>query len=235
MVRTAIARRFGIGVVDQILSSLTNFAVTFAVARSAGTRGLGVFGLAFAMYTIALGISRAINTEPMVVRHSTTSTADWRAAAADATGSALTLGVFAGVCSLVAALTFDGIAGRVFLVLAIGFPFLLLQDSWRWAFVAKARPGLAAINDLLWAIVMLPLVTLLLATDRATITNVTLVWVGGAAVAAIGGIVQSHVRPRPGRLPAWWRENSDLGPRYVIEGLAGGFNVELAVFATGAI
>ena len=235
MRRIALARRFGIGVVDQILSSLTNFAVTFVVARSAGTRGLGAFGLAFAAYTIVLGISRAINTEPMVVRHSTTSKSEWRAATAAATGSALTVGVLAGFGSLIASLVFHGTAADVFLVLAFGFPFLLLQDSWRFAFVAAARPGLAALNDLLWALTMLPVVTVLLVSDRATTTNVTFVWVTGAAVAAVGGIVQSRVQPRPQRLWAWWRENRDLGPRYVIEFLLSSVGVELVFFATGAL
>jgi O-antigen/teichoic acid export membrane protein len=231
----SFARRFGLGVADQILSSLTNFAVSFFVARSAGTVGLGVFGLAFATYTIVLGISRALNTEPLVVRHSTASLAEWREATAAATGAALGLGVIVGVGCLLAGVALDGTASSVFLALAIGFPGLLLQDSWRWAFVASGRAGLAATNDLVWAVVMLPTVALLVGTGRASSATVTLAWVGAASVAAFLGLAQARIVPRPGQMTSWWRRNRDLGSRYLIEFLVGGVATELVFYAVGGI
>ena len=53
--RLAVARRMGLGLADQVLSSLTNFALSFSVARSVGPRGLGVFGLAISTYVLSLG------------------------------------------------------------------------------------------------------------------------------------------------------------------------------------
>ena len=52
----AVLRRFGWGMGDQALSSLTNFAVGIAVARSVSASAFGAFALAFSFYSIALSV-----------------------------------------------------------------------------------------------------------------------------------------------------------------------------------
>ena len=70
--------------------------------------------------------------------------------------------------------------------------------------------GLAALNDLVWAVVMFPLLAVLIATDHATVTSMTLVWVVGANTSAIVGLFQTGVLPRL-HLLSWWRKHRDLG------------------------
>ena len=82
-------RRLGWGLADQALSSLTNFALAVLVARTVGTAELGAFGLAFTTYTITLGATRALCSEPLTVRYSATGEAEWREGASAATGIAL--------------------------------------------------------------------------------------------------------------------------------------------------
>jgi hypothetical protein len=65
-------RRLGWGLADQALSSLTNFALAVLVARAVSTSALGAFGLSFTTYTITLGATRALCSEPLTVRYSAT-------------------------------------------------------------------------------------------------------------------------------------------------------------------
>jgi len=233
--RFLLARRLGLGVTDQVLSSFTNFVVSFGVARSVGTRGLGIFGLAFATYAVALGVSRALNTDPVVVRHSASTPDEWRRATSTATGAAVGFGLAVGAALAVGSLALRGETAAVFRVLALGLPALLLQDAWRWSFVAARRTGAAVVNDLVWALTLVPSLVVLAATDRASTTNLTIAWVTAAGVAALVGLLQAHLVPTPLAPWGWWRAHRDLGPRYLGEFVVSGGVTELIFYAVGAI
>ena len=59
------ARAVG-AVLDQTLSSASNFALAVIVARRVGTTEFGVFAIGFTIYALALGVSRALSTDPLV-------------------------------------------------------------------------------------------------------------------------------------------------------------------------
>jgi len=84
------------GLLDQALSSLTNFALTFTAARSLDPHAFGGFSLAFAAYLLALGFSRSVGSEPLVVRFSGAREEEWRAAVREAAGMALAGALLAG-------------------------------------------------------------------------------------------------------------------------------------------
>jgi O-antigen/teichoic acid export membrane protein len=79
MARSA-AGRFGWGLADQAVCSLTNFALSILVARSVHPEDFGAFTLAFAVYLFVLGLSRALGTDPLAVRFSNSSREDFRRA-----------------------------------------------------------------------------------------------------------------------------------------------------------
>ena len=60
--------RLGWGVTDQALSSLTNLVMTLSVARTLGCRQFGAFTLAYVTYGFALTASRALSSDPLMVR-----------------------------------------------------------------------------------------------------------------------------------------------------------------------
>ena len=134
-------RRLGWGLADQALSSLTNFALAILVARTVSTSALGAFGLAFTTYTITLGATRALCSEPLTVRHSATGEREWREGASAATGVALVLGAIAGVLCVGASFLFDGTLRPSLIVLGISMPGLIVQDTWRSAFFCHLRGG----------------------------------------------------------------------------------------------
>ena len=96
------ARRLGWGIADQMVSSLTNFAVSFYVVRTLGAVQFGVFSLAYVTYGFALNASRGLGTDPLIVRFSGTDRATWRRAVARCTGTAMVVGLVVGACVLIA-------------------------------------------------------------------------------------------------------------------------------------
>ena len=71
-----VARRFGWGLADQAMSSVSNAAVSFYVARSSEPPQFGAFSLAYVTYSFALNASRGLATDPLVVRYSNADQAD---------------------------------------------------------------------------------------------------------------------------------------------------------------
>jgi len=213
------ARRVFWGFADQALSSLTNFILAIAVARSAGTTAFGVFSLVFATYLVCLSLSRAVATEPLSVRYSAVGPDDWRRGTGAATGTALVVGAIAGFACLIGGFVIGGSAGTTLAVLGVGLPLLLLQDAWRYAFFATRRGAAAFGNDMLWAIVLGAGLVVLMVEDVASMDAFIAVWAIGAGVGAFFGVIQSGVVPRPDRVMAWRREHADIAPRFAAEAL----------------
>ena len=139
---------------DQALSSLTNFGLAVGVANQVGTTDFGAFSIAFAVYLVALTISRAVSTDPLLIRYSARDTHAWRVGTARATGMALVVGVGAGGIAILAGVIVGGSLGAALVVLGIGLPALLVQDAWRYAFFATKRGRAAFLNDLAWTIAL---------------------------------------------------------------------------------
>lgn len=222
MSRLAIARRLGWGVADQAVSSVGNFLLGAYVARELGARELGALALAFLAYAVVQNLSRALATDPLTVRHSTSTAAEWRAAVRASTAVALLVGTAAGAASAVLGgvlLGPDHTVGVALLALAAGLPGLTLQDSWRYAFFCVGRGRQAFANDVVWTL----LLALGLGIEDA-LGLVSVAWAvatfGATAWLAGGyGVLQARVVPTLRHAWAWLRHTRELGPRFVIENL----------------
>ena len=199
MARSRLVRRLGWGVADQGISSLSNFALGLFVARSFGASNFGAFTLAFITYTVVINAARGLATDPLLVRYSGDASRRWRRATSSATGTALAVGVVAGVLCVVAGLLLPDPVGPVFVALGIGLPGLALQDSWRFAFFAcgrgsvrvPQRPVLDRAARLGSRRAARP------ETDSAA--HCLLAFGGTATLAALLGVVQARTLPRPFR------------------------------------
>ena len=76
------------GVADQALSSLMGLGLSIVVAHVVSPTEFGAFALALAVYYMALGASRALASDPFVVRFSGGDETGLRAARADGAGTA---------------------------------------------------------------------------------------------------------------------------------------------------
>jgi hypothetical protein len=94
----------------------------------------------------------------------------------------------------------------------------MVQDNWRYIFFASRRGGQAFLNDVVWALVMFPLVGVFIASGLDSIAYFTLAWAGAGCIAGIVGSAQGRAIPKPLRAGSWWRSHRDL-----INGLFGDF------------
>lgn len=231
----ALGRRAGWGLADQAFSSLTNFAVGLLVARAVTPADFGAFSLAFALYGVALNVSRALTTQPLVIRHTGPVTPQWRRATAAASGTSLLVGIAGGAIVLLVALLTGGAVRDAFLVMGILLPGLVLQDAWRFAFFSSGRGGHACANDLAWAALQFPAMVLITLTGHASLVLGMVAWGGAATIAALLGLVQARLIPDPSQAMGWWRANRDLSARYVIEVGTGMGGAQVSLYAVTAI
>ncbi|MET9696766.1 hypothetical protein ABZY31_07560 [Streptomyces sp. NPDC006529] len=231
--KRALLGRLSWGLADQAASSISNFAVGIYVARSLGVTAFGVFGLAWVTYGVVLNVSRGLATDPLVVRFSGVPHASWRAAVARSSGTALGVGTAVGAACAVAGLALGGRLGPAFVCLGVMLPGLLLQDAWRFSFFAAGAGRKAFVNDVVWAVALVPAMVL---ADRAgSVGAFVLAWGASATVAAAYGLLQSGIRPRPGGARGWLREQRDLGSRYLVENVSLSGASQLRAYGLGAI
>ena len=225
------SRRLGWGLADQVMSSLTNFAVSIYVVHALGAVQFGAFSLAYVTYGLALNASRGLATDPLMVRFSGTDLPTWRRAVTDCTGTAAVVGLATGACIVVAASVLSGPAEAAFLALGLTMPGLLLQDSWRFSFFALGRGSQAFINDAIWVLTLFPALALLRATHHADVFWVVFAWGATAAIGAAVGPWQARVIPRLAGAWRWVSQHRDLGPRYLAEGTAQSIAVQLRAYS----
>ena len=232
-----VARGATWSLIDQVISSLTNFALGIAIAHVGTTTEFAVYGLAFGAYLISINIARPVSIEPLIIRFTGRSTVEWRAALEAAIGIVLLVGAGLGAVAIMLSVLVSVVVGSsavmIFAILGIGLPALVLQDAWRLSFFAEGRGYAAAFNDLCWAVIFFGVIGLLAATNTASAEAVMAGWVGGGVVAAGLGLVVARVRPRWSR--RWWTEQKDLAWPLLGEHVATNVLNELTPYAIGAV
>jgi O-antigen/teichoic acid export membrane protein len=203
------------------------------VARSLGAVAFGAFSLAFVTYGVILNLSRGLATDPLSVRYSHAPNERWRGAVARSTGTAIGIGIATGVLCLIIGWALGGVVGTSFVGLGLTLPGLLLQDSWRYAFFAAGRGRSAFVNDLVWAIVLIP--AMIIGQANGSAFGAVVAWGGSATVAALFGCVQAGFLPSWAGIGEWMRDHRDLGPRYVVENLSDSLSAQLRLYGLGVI
>ena len=229
------ARRFGWGVADQAVSSLTNAAVSIYVARELGAAQFGAFSLAYVTYAFVLNASRGLATDPLTVRYSSAKLSVWRRAVAASTGTAIVAGGVASLCVLGVAVLLGGTTKMAFIALGMMLPGLMLQDSWRFAFFVLGRGSQAFLNDAIWGVVLLPALVLLKLTHHSNVFSFVLAWGAAANIAAAAGPFQARVIPRVDHAWSWISQHRDLGPRYLVENTANSGSGQVRSYGIGLI
>ena len=218
--RAQMLRRITWGLADQGMSSITNAVVSIYVYRALGPAQFGAFALALVTYAFGLNASRGLATDPLMVRFSGKDVTTWRRAVSRCTGTATVVGLVIGACSLGAAAVLHGTHRRVLLRARAGLPRADAPGQLA-VLVLRARPGRARVRERPGLGIMLfPALVVLRATGHADVFWFVLAWGGSAGVAAAIGPLQSRVIPHLSGAWSWVRDNRDLGPRYVAEGVS---------------
>lgn len=211
-VRPGLGRALAKGnwsVLDQVLSSGTNFLLAFVLVRRFGPEPFGAFSLGVVVYVLAIGLARALTGEPLVIRFTRTPGRAVEAARC-AVGCAFLLGcALGGLCALAAALAGGPLRG-VLAALALTFPLLLVQDAGRMSCFALGRPRSAAVNDGAWALAAAGGLALLVTLDVRSLTAFVAAWLVPGALAGLLVLRQLRLWPAPARVATWLRGNRRL-------------------------
>lgn len=226
-----MAGRAGWALVDQAISSFTNFALGSLIARSVSADAFGAFTLAFSTYLIILNLARAVGTQPLVIRYSHVDPADWRRGSAAATGTMLAMGVASGAVCIAIGVVIGPPAGAVFLALGFVLPALLVQDAWRFVFFAGGRDRDAVLTDLVWAVSLVAV--LLVVSSFNSVPLAVIGWGVSTLIAALVGMWRSKVVPQPLAFRAWLQEHADLVGRYSAEVIVGLGASQAAIYVVG--
>jgi O-antigen/teichoic acid export membrane protein len=233
--RIRVLSRAGSGVIDQAFVSLANFGLGVVVARLVAPTEFGAFGVAFAVYVVALNIARGFATQPLMIRFSSRDAGEFARGAGKATGLAVLLGILSGAMCLILGFVFPPPLSGGFFGLAVALPGLLLQDALRFVLFTERRGHLAILNDLVWTVVLVPLIAIVVVSGTASVFSLVVCWGAGAAAAAIVGTIRTGVVPQVQEAISWWSEHWDITPGFLMSELMQMGGAQLVQFAVGGL
>lgn len=199
---------------DQALSSATNFGGSALAAGLLTASDFGAFSVAVAVTMIVLGISRAWAGNVLMIVAPTQSEADFRASEVGAAIASLVIGVAGSVLVAAASLAVAPPTRSALLTLACCLPFIVVQDSFRYAALSHNESGRACISDAAW---MIGLITFLMILRVSNTDSLVLAVLAANATAALG-LVAAHRRVIrrvwfPRLAVAWFRQWAHLSAR----------------------
>jgi O-antigen/teichoic acid export membrane protein len=206
----SLVHKAGWNLVDQILSSGTNAALSILVAKEVDHTEFGAFSTAFLLFTLFIAVERALAGQVLSIRHSRAEGDEWSDIAGRALGTVLALGAPAGILLVIAGWLLGGQLRWPLIAVGVTMAPLIMQDTVRSLFFAQGRPALAALNDFVWAIVQFTAMGILLAGDWASVGALTFAWGASAAVCVVLACVQLRTYPRIGAARGWVRDHRDL-------------------------
>jgi O-antigen/teichoic acid export membrane protein len=234
--KVSSARRRGLATfADQAVSSLTNFGLSFLVLVSAGAADFGAFTVAYVTYALAVAVNRGFVGHPLAIRFGREAET-WMEATAHGAGASFQVGIIVGLPTLFVAAFIGGDIGASLFAVGALLPLLLVQDAWRFAFFAAARPGAALLNDVVWGATLFAAITgLLVAGYDGGAATFVWIWAGAGAVAGLLGIVQTRLFPSPSGLRWWIINQRDLGVKLAIEMALAHGGRRASLYLVGAI
>ena len=197
--KAKVLRREGTwALIDQVLSSGTNFLPSLVLARVLGPNGYGTFSIVFLAWFLTLSVIRSAFIVPYTLVASSLEPSEWREFTSRASGIVVSTGVVATALFAIAGFVVGASSelGRALLAIAVLAPGLALQEFWRAASFSALRARTAAANDCYWALGQTVAFAFVLLTTRVTAAESLIAWGAGACLAAALGALQLSVRPR---------------------------------------
>lgn len=230
-----VARRAGIGIVDQLLYNSSNFVLTVLVARSTSTDQFGAFALIFTTWIICNSTCRGLTSETLVVRYSASSMAEWRRGASDGAGASAALGVGIGLLIVAGSFVVGGSMASAALIIGIMLPGMFVQDFLRFAALSAARPVVALISDVAVTVTQFGAVAVLIVLDLDSVPTLVAAWGGAGCVGALVAAVLLRVGANPMRAAAWFRREHDLATKYALDDLAANGGQQAPAYVVAAV
>lgn len=219
MARGTTTRRVAWGLLDQVLSSASNFLVTIIAARSLSASDFGAFAVAMAVCIVSVFLARGLASDPLCTAHAADEPAELGWAVRSGAGTAVATAVGAAFATALVGLALGGTLGRVLLVLAVALPGLTLQDYLRYVLIVRGQANLTFLNDLFWTVLQVGFLAVAITMDGGA-ASLLLAWAAAGNVAALLGLWQARTWVGgPRSLRPWLRRHRELWPFFVLDNL----------------
>lgn len=196
---------------DQALSSLSNFGVSVIAARSLDAHSFGIFALCYSGYLTLLVLVHGLVAEPFMMKMAAEPRQRVRREAGASVRSTALAGVMLGAPLVLGGLVAGGEGGRAAAVLGVGLPVLFVFEVHRWVAFTERRPWVAAAADGAWLVALVGGVIVLRALGGPpdTVGTTLAVWIGGCFVGLVVFLYQLGFPHRPRR--PWFLRHRELG------------------------
>jgi O-antigen/teichoic acid export membrane protein len=207
-------RVLSLTVIDQGVSSLSNFALAGVVAHFSAPHELGVFAIMTATYIIGQGLVRSYTSDCMLTRHEIDDTL----MRPYEQGGYLT--AFLASCAMSALIAAASVAlphdiAVPLFVFAACFPLIALQDYSRYIGISRHQPGYAIGLDTAWLILFVYVYVIEYKTGHTGLPWLVGAWTGSGALVGLW-TVPTHFpfRGKRGLLRFWFESESSIGWRF---------------------
>jgi len=226
-------RRLSVITIDQVIAGASNVLIAVLAARLLGVASFGLFGIVFLVYVMAIGVSRALVSDPVLVHP-----LEAQERLGEVIGTSIALAIAVAVVVLgtgVLARVWDHRLGNALLVLGACMPLLALQDLGRYLGFATQKPAAALVLDVTWLVLQLAAVAILFVTGTNTLAWFIAAWGGSGATAGL--LLFAQYPPRNVRFGlSWLRYTWSFSWRYLIsytstQGAALGLSSEVGAIA----
>jgi O-antigen/teichoic acid export membrane protein len=203
------------GGIDQVLSSVSNAVVVFAVARAGRAAEFGHAALMFSIVAAAIGIARGAIGTPLLLSGGQ-DPARIRRESRSAAAAAMTFGGAVAVVTVGASIAVH--APGLGLAFAVSAPLVLAQDALRFVGITLGEPQIALASDAVWTLGALALLGLTwLEPGRITAAALVWGWGAGALAALLLLCVALRLTPAWLGLIRWWRPGGRMRVRFALD------------------
>lgn len=201
-------------IADQIISSVSNFALVIFVARTATPTEFGQFSLGYIVVIFFLGLQRSLVGEVLIVRFSNSKIS--KLIQGQALGLTVWIALIGALCLFVGSIFASSVSAGIWVALMASSVCALLQDTARFVFITRNESGTALLIDGIWAGLFFAGILAVVLGEGSSIV-VVLLWGGSALVALLVGLFMAKSWPRLWGGFRFFRENKDLSIRFSAE------------------
>jgi O-antigen/teichoic acid export membrane protein len=222
------------GLADQIVSALSNAAaMVLPAVLLVDDHEAGAAMLALTVAYVVLSVNRSFIGD-VLLAHASRQDDDSRARLVrDGSAAALLVGVAAGLVFFGVWLVWPS-TGQLDLSqliwVAPAMPFLVLQDTGRYAALAARQPERALVLDSIWVVVQALLVAGVVIQGHPTGGALLGCWGAGAAISAGCWMLRDRLNPLRGRPQRWLAETRHLSGWFATTAVLGQVQVQLIAF-----
>jgi O-antigen/teichoic acid export membrane protein len=222
-------------IADAGVSSAGNLAISLLAANALSLSDFGALTVGMLIGAIVVGLSRALNVDPLLLRYSADGKEEIHAALRRAIAAVVATAALVSIVVLLLALALGDSAFGPLIATAVVLPWLAQLDALRLACYALGQARLAFISSLVWTGLSTAGGVLVLMSTAATATGFLLVW--GAAAGAAGLLVTAVLGAWPSwrKAYAWLRECRAISTRTVTDFALTQVNAQLGTLLVGVI